>query len=80
MKRKSDEIKRYLINIENRLINIEISLEEIKKSNQKMDDHVNFVDGIFETCKKPFNNLLSICTGNNVNIEKKNKLEYKKNK
>jgi hypothetical protein len=73
---KSDKIEKYLKSIDSRLQNIEISLEEIKKSNLKLDEHVNFVDSVFETCKKPFNNLLSIYTGSNVNIYK-NKTEYK---
>ena len=77
MKKKKKTIKKTLKNIENRLSNIESLLEDIKKSNLKIDNHVDFVDAVFETCIKPFNNLLSIYTGNDVNIDK-NKIEYRK--
>lgn len=77
MKKKKKTIKKSLMNIENRLRNIESLLEDIKTSNLKIDNHVDFVDAVFETLKKPFNNLLSIYTGNDVNIDK-NKIEYKK--
>ena len=73
---KDSEFKEILTRIESRLENIEHSLENIKRSNMKLDEHVDFVDTVFETCKKPFNSLLTMYSGKNVNVDK-NKVNYK---
>lgn len=76
MENNDPEVKEILTRIESRLENIEQSLETIKRSNMKLDEHVDFVDTVFETCKKPFNSLLTMYSGKNVNVDK-NKVNYK---
>ena len=60
-----------LKNIETRLENIENILNETKISNQKMDDHIDFIDGVYDTVRKPFSKILSICTNSAVEIKDK---------
>jgi len=60
-----------LKNIEDRLVNIENILNETKISNQKMDEHIDFIDGVYDTVRKPFSTILSICTNSTVEIKDK---------
>ena len=60
-----------LKNIETRLENIENILNETKIANQKMDDHIDFIDGVYDTVRKPFSKILSICTNSAVEIKDK---------
>jgi hypothetical protein len=65
-----------MINI--RLNNIEKRIENIENSSNKVCEHVDFVDTVFESCKKPFNSILTYYSGKQVNIDK-NKIDYTTN-
>jgi hypothetical protein len=71
---ENNEIIQILKNIEERLVRIENILEENKKSNRKMDDHIDFIDGVYDTVRKPFSTILSICTNSTVEIKDKTKI------
>lgn len=64
------ELIKILKDIENRLNNIELLLIEHKKSSKKMDEHIDFIDGIYDAVKKPFCKALSIYNGETVIIDK----------
>lgn len=66
-----------LNDIEKRLQVIEHKLGEQEKNNIKMDEHINFIDNIYDSVRKPFSNLLSVYSGKTVQIEKRNVLEDK---
>jgi hypothetical protein len=68
---ENNELISVLKNIETRLENIENILNETKISNQKMDDHIDFIDGVYDTVRKPFSTILSICTNSSVEIKDK---------
>lgn len=63
--------------IEKRLDNIEKILEIQKKSSEKMDNHIDFIDNVYNQVKKPFCGLISYYNGKPIEIEKP-KLEYLK--
>lgn len=43
-----------LDDIDQRLILIENDIEQIKKSNSNMDEHISFVENVYDTIKNPF--------------------------
>jgi archaellum component FlaC len=43
-----------LDDIDRRLGVIESDIEQIKKSNSNMDEHISFVEGVYDTIKNPF--------------------------
>ena len=62
--------------IENRLDNIELLLENINShitklnsSCQNMDDHIDFVESVYERLKKPFSIFLPTRIKNNLYIK-----------
>jgi hypothetical protein len=57
--------------IDSRLERIEKLLEENRKSSKKMDTHIDFIDNVYNTVRMPFSNVLSICSGNKVEISEK---------
>ena len=65
------EILITLKRIEERLDNIERILELNQKSAKKMDEHIEFVDTVYDTVRKPFSKILTYYNGNTVNIEKR---------
>ena len=69
------EILEKLNLIEERLNKIEKILSMQQISSQKMSEHIDFVDSVYESVKKPFCKVLSIYNGNNVQIDKKRLLE-----
>ena len=56
--------EKYLIKtlneIQNRLINIENDIKVIKQSVEKMDSHVDFVNGVYDNVKVGFHNIISL--------------------
>jgi hypothetical protein len=70
-------ILKKLSEIEKRLDNIEKILELQKKSSEKMDNHIDFIDNVYSQVKKPFCGLISYYNGTPVEIEKPS-LEYLK--
>jgi len=70
-----ENIIEILKRIEERLDNIENILNNTQKSAQKMEDHIDFVDTIYDNIKKPFSKILTYYNGNEVMIEKNNLLE-----
>ena len=75
---RDDEILENLRKINMRLNDIEKRIENIENSSNKVSEHVDFVDTVFESCKKPFNSILTYYSGKQVNIDK-NKIEYTTN-
>jgi hypothetical protein len=71
----NEEIIKILKRIEERLDNIENILAKTQNSAQKMEDHINFVDEIYDNIKKPFCKILTYYNGEQVIIEKNNLLE-----
>ena len=48
-----------------RLDQIDRRLTHVEESVKKMDDHVDFVDGIYESVKYPFHSLMEIVSFSN---------------
>ena len=72
----NEEILNYLKNIDIRLQKIENDIDIIKKSCTHMDNHINFVDNVYDNVKKPLFSVLNTITGcstNKLEIE-----DYKK--
>ena len=69
--KKYDEILEMLRNIESRLNNIEDILYNTQKSARKMDEHIDFIDNVYDNVRKPFSKILTYYNGNTVTIEKK---------
>lgn len=65
------EILNSLKNIEKRLDIIEEVININLKSSKKMDEHIEFIDNVYLTVKKPFCDLLTFYKGENISIEKK---------
>ena len=65
------DIINILKRIEERLDNIEKVLEMNQESAKKMDEHIEFVDSVYDSVRKPFCKILSYYNGNTVNIEKR---------
>ena len=66
-----NEIINMLKRIEERLDKIEKVLEMNQKSAKKMDQHIEFVDSVYDTIKTPFGKILSYYNGDNIQIEKR---------
>jgi hypothetical protein len=58
LKEYLDEINTNLIQINLRLLSIENTLGSINKSTHNMDEHIYFVEHIFDVVKTPFINIL----------------------
>jgi len=71
----NEEILNYLKNIDIRLQKIESDIELIKKSCNHMDNHINFVDNVYDNVKKPLFSVLNTITGYSNKLEIEN---YKK--
>jgi hypothetical protein len=67
----NDDILKILKNIEIKLDKIEKILELNNESCKKMDEHINFIDILYDNVKKPFSQVLSFYHGNTIDIEKK---------
>lgn len=67
----NNEILKTLKNIEKRLDQIETILECNNKSCKKMDEHINFIDNIYDNVRKPFSNILSYYQGNIITLKQK---------
>ena len=65
------EILNTLKRIEERLDKIEYTLDLNQKSAKKMDNHIEFVDNVYDSVRKPFSKILSYYNGNNIQIEKR---------
>lgn len=65
----------YIINmirqLDKRLERIEKLLEENKKSAAKMDNHIDFIDSVYDTVRLPISRVLSVCGGKKVEIQEK---------
>ena len=67
---------KYLKSIDDRLGRIENILEEQVRSNKKLDDHIDFIDSVYDNVKKPFSRILSIYNGgSSVQIDKNNRIK-----
>ena len=62
----NDEIMNLLLKIYKRLDKIEEILLVTKNASNKMSNHIDFIDNIYDIIKKPFYKILSI----NINIDK----------
>ena len=67
----NNELVKLLESIEKRLDRIEMILESNNKSCKKMDEHINFVDNVYNSVRKPFSRVLSYYHGDRIDIEKK---------
>lgn len=66
----NEEIMNILLRIENRLDKIEHIIQENKEAANKMSNHIDFIDNVYDNVKKPFCKILSIYNGSQVNIDK----------
>ena len=57
---KEDELIELLMGINDRLEKLEKEIQIIKKSVTKMNDHVDFVNGIYDNVKDGFHNVMSL--------------------
>lgn len=55
-----NQMIKILLDIQERLDKIESDIETIKKSVSKMDDHVDFVNNVYDNVKEGFHNVISI--------------------
>ena len=69
-----EDIINKLNSIDSRLQNIENILIENRKASMKMTDHIDFIDGVYDTVKKPFSKILSLCSNTAVEIKDKPKM------
>ena len=69
------EILKILKDIDKRLEKIENILDSQNFYSQKMSDHIDFVDSVYDSVKKPFCKVLSLYNGSNVQIDKKRLIE-----
>ena len=67
----TEELLKILKNIEKRLDNIEQILESNNKSCKKMDEHIVFIDNVYNNIRKPFAQVLSYYHGDKVDLDKK---------
>ena len=65
-----EEIIKLLNSIESRLDRIEKIIEINQLSAKKMNDHIDFIDDIYDNIKKPFCKVLTYYNGKTVNIDK----------
>lgn len=70
-----EEILKRLKDIDKRLEKIENILDSQNFYSQKMSDHIDFVDSVYDSVKKPFWKVLSLYNGNNAQIDKKRLIE-----
>ncbi len=69
METKLDILLEKISNLEEDVITIKKELEEIKSQTTKMDSHVEFVNGVYETVEAP---LYYVCNKVNTLLGKKN--------
>lgn len=62
-----NRMEELLLNLEQRVTNVEKELKEIKTSAQNMDNHIGFVEHIYDNIKYPFAKALSWINGGEVN-------------
>jgi len=48
--------------ITQRLDHIELRIDHIEQSTNNMDNHISFVENIYDTCKMPFFSLMNMVT------------------
>lgn len=65
------KILQTLARIESRLDRIENILESNTKSVKKMDEHIEFIDGIYDVVRKPVCTLLSVVNNKTIELEDK---------
>jgi len=61
-----NEISNKLTYITERLEYIENDIKDIKKSSNNMDEHISFVENVYDTVKIPFYYIINKITQNNV--------------
>jgi hypothetical protein len=66
-----ENILEILRSINSRLDSIEDILYNTQKSTRKMDNHIDFIDNVYDNVRKPFSKILTFYSGNTVTIEKK---------
>jgi uncharacterized protein with von Willebrand factor type A (vWA) domain len=66
---KLQNIETHIQNTNQRIANIESTLNIINKSSQNMDDHIEFVENIYDVVKNPFSSFLEYYYGKNKHIE-----------
>ncbi len=66
----NEDIFNILIKIESRLDKIEAIIQENKEASDKMSNHIDFIDNVYDNVKKPFCRILSIYNGSKINIDK----------
>jgi len=66
----NEDIINILLRIESRLDKIEAIIKENKEAANKMSDHIDFIDNVYDNVKKPFCKILSIYNGGRINIDK----------
>ena len=73
-KMDDEDIINKLNTIDSRLQNIENILIANRQSAMKMSNHIDFIDGVYDTVKKPFSKILSLCSNTTVEIKDKPKM------
>ena len=69
------KILQSLRSIESRLDKIENLIKENSRSSKKMEEHIEFIDGIYDVVKKPVSNLLSFCNNKTIELQDKSLLK-----
>ena len=65
------EIIQMISNIEVRLNNIEEILRKQETSNNKLDDHIDFIDTLYEQVRQPVSKILTLFHYQQIEIDKK---------
>ena len=66
------KILQTLKKLESRLDKIEKILIENNNSSKKMEEHIEFIDGIYDVIRKPVSKVLSMCNNTAIELENKN--------
>lgn len=65
---KLQDIETNIKQIKEKISNIETTLNIINTSSQNMDEHIEFVENVYEVVKNPFSSVLEYYYGENKQI------------
>ena len=70
MNKRLTNIETKLENIETKLENLIVILKIVEKNGSKMNEHIDFVDNIYNIVKQPLNYLITVKTPDKNNLLK----------
>lgn len=64
-----NNIQKELTDIKSQLDNIQTQLKNVSTDTNKMNDHISFVENVYEVVKSPFEKALNYYYGNSVELQ-----------